>query len=120
MNHQPCCPDASYDPPVRFYLPGREHAMDPQGLCYVIPPKYFIIIIKSIMLKGNSFLYIWKETLVLAGNDPIVHHDQYQEVQDQAGINYENGLLHHTKRIYPGLPHRMMVPIIFVVPLVSC
>ncbi|HTX87737.1 MAG TPA: ABC transporter permease [Bacteroidales bacterium] len=38
-----------------------------QGLCYIIPPRYFIIIIKSIMLKGNSFLYIWRETLVLAG-----------------------------------------------------
>jgi ABC-2 type transport system permease protein len=32
-----------------------------------MPPKYFIIIIKSIMLKGNGFSYIWKETLILAG-----------------------------------------------------
>jgi ABC-2 type transport system permease protein len=38
-----------------------------QGLCYIMPPRYFIIIIKSIMLKGNSFIYIWRETLVLAG-----------------------------------------------------
>ncbi len=38
-----------------------------QGLCYLMPPRYFIIIIKSIMLKGNDFFYIWRETLVLAG-----------------------------------------------------
>lgn len=38
-----------------------------QMLCHIMPPKYFIIIIKSIMLKGNGFLYIWKETAVLAG-----------------------------------------------------
>ncbi|MDP4281773.1 MAG: ABC transporter permease, partial [Bacteroidota bacterium] len=36
-----------------------------QWLCQIMPPKYFITIIKSIMLKGNGFLYIWKETLVL-------------------------------------------------------
>ena len=31
----------------------------------IIPPRYFIIIIKSIMIKGIGFLYVWKETLVL-------------------------------------------------------
>jgi len=31
----------------------------------IIPPRYFIIIIKSIMIKGTGFLYVWKETLVL-------------------------------------------------------
>ncbi len=31
----------------------------------LMPPRYFIIIIKSIMIKGTGFLYIWKETLVL-------------------------------------------------------
>lgn len=36
-----------------------------QALCQIMPPKYFIIIIKSIMLKGNGFLYVWKETLIL-------------------------------------------------------
>jgi ABC-2 type transport system permease protein len=38
-----------------------------QVLCYIMPPNYFITIIKSIMLKGNGFSYIWKETLILAG-----------------------------------------------------
>jgi ABC-2 type transport system permease protein len=37
-----------------------------QGFCYLMPPKYFITIIKDIMLKGNGFNYVWKETLVLA------------------------------------------------------
>lgn len=31
----------------------------------ILPPRYFIIIIKSIMIKGTGFLYVWKETLVL-------------------------------------------------------
>lgn len=31
----------------------------------IMPPRYFIIIIKNIMIKGTGFLYIWKETLVL-------------------------------------------------------
>jgi ABC-2 type transport system permease protein len=31
----------------------------------VLPPRYFIIIIKSIMIKGTGFMYVWKETLVL-------------------------------------------------------
>ena len=36
-------------------------------LCTIIPPRYFIIIIKSIMIKGTGFFYVWKETLVLVG-----------------------------------------------------
>ena len=31
----------------------------------LLPPRYFILIIKSIMIKGSGFLYVWKETLVL-------------------------------------------------------
>lgn len=31
----------------------------------VMPPRYFIIIIKSIMIKGTGFLFVWKETLIL-------------------------------------------------------
>ena len=38
-----------------------------QGLCYIMPPMYFLTIIKSIMLKGNGLLLIWKETLILVG-----------------------------------------------------
>ncbi len=38
-----------------------------QWLCAIMPPKYFIIIIKNIMLKGTGIMYVWKETLILAG-----------------------------------------------------
>jgi ABC-2 type transport system permease protein len=38
-----------------------------QGLCHIMPPKYFITIIKDIMLKGNGFIFVWKETLILVG-----------------------------------------------------
>jgi ABC-2 type transport system permease protein len=31
----------------------------------IFPPRYFIIIIKNIMIKGTGFLYVWKETLIL-------------------------------------------------------
>ena len=31
----------------------------------LMPPKYFIIIIKNIMIKGTGFSYVWKETLIL-------------------------------------------------------
>ena len=31
----------------------------------IMPPRYFIIIIKNIMIKGTGFLYVWKETLIL-------------------------------------------------------
>jgi ABC-2 type transport system permease protein len=36
-----------------------------QVICYLMPPKYFITIIKDIMLMGNSFIFVWKETLIL-------------------------------------------------------
>jgi len=31
----------------------------------ILPPRYFIVIIKNIMIKGTGFGYVWKETLVL-------------------------------------------------------
>jgi len=34
-------------------------------ISYLLPPRYFITIIKSIMIKGTGFMYVWKETLVL-------------------------------------------------------
>jgi len=38
-----------------------------QVFCYAMPPKYFITIIKSIMLKGTGIIYVWHETSVLVG-----------------------------------------------------
>jgi ABC-2 type transport system permease protein len=38
-----------------------------QWLSYVMPPRWFIVIIKNIMIKGTGFAFVWKETLVLTG-----------------------------------------------------
>ncbi len=38
-----------------------------QMLSDVIPAKWFLIIIKEIMLKGVGFAFVWKETLILLG-----------------------------------------------------
>jgi len=38
-----------------------------RAICQLMPPKWFIIIIKDIMLKGSGIEYLWKETLVLVG-----------------------------------------------------
>jgi ABC-2 type transport system permease protein len=50
-----------------FIFPIENMPVILQWLCRIMPPKYFITIIKSIMLKGNSFIFIWKETLILIG-----------------------------------------------------
>ena len=50
-----------------FIFPIENMPVVLQWLCRAMPPNYFITIIKSIMLKGNSFIYIWKETLILIG-----------------------------------------------------
>jgi len=31
----------------------------------VLPPRYFIVIVKNVMIKGTGFAYVWKETLIL-------------------------------------------------------
>lgn len=36
-----------------------------QWLSLIIPPRWFIVIIKNIMLKGTGFAFVWKETLIL-------------------------------------------------------
>jgi ABC-2 type transport system permease protein len=38
-----------------------------QWICHAMPPKYFITIVRGIMLKGNGLDVLWDETLVLAG-----------------------------------------------------
>ena len=38
-----------------------------QYLSEIIPAKYFIIIIKNIMIKGTGFAFVMKETLIIAG-----------------------------------------------------
>jgi ABC-2 type transport system permease protein len=43
-----------------------------QVVSYIVPSKYYYDIIKSVMLKGLGFSYIWKETLVLAGMSALL------------------------------------------------
>jgi ABC-2 type transport system permease protein len=31
----------------------------------VMPPRYFVVIIKNIMIKGTGLMFVWKETLIL-------------------------------------------------------
>lgn len=50
-----------------FIFPIKNMPVMLQWLCYIVPPKWFIIIIKDIMLKGTGLIYIWKETLILIG-----------------------------------------------------
>jgi ABC-2 type transport system permease protein len=38
-----------------------------QWLSAIMPARWFIVIVKNIMLKGTGFAYIWKETLIMLG-----------------------------------------------------
>ncbi|MDZ4699770.1 MAG: ABC transporter permease [Rhodothermales bacterium] len=38
-----------------------------QIVSHIIPAKWFLIIVRGIMIKGVGLLYVWKETLVLVG-----------------------------------------------------
>ncbi|MFH1319233.1 MAG: ABC transporter permease [Bacteroidota bacterium] len=48
-----------------FIFPVENMPLPLQWLSYIVPPRWFIIIIKNIMLKGAGFQYVWKETLIL-------------------------------------------------------
>ena len=48
-----------------FIFPIRNMPLLLQIVSNIIPPRWFIVIIRNIMLKGTGILYIWKETLVL-------------------------------------------------------
>ncbi|SDS39706.1 ABC-2 type transport system permease protein [Polaribacter sp. KT25b] len=50
-----------------FIFPITSMPLPLQVISNIIPAKWFIIIIKGIMLKGVGLQYIWKETLVLLG-----------------------------------------------------
>ncbi len=50
-----------------FLFPVENMPLPLQIISNIVPAKWFIIIIKSIMLKGSGIGVIWKETLILAG-----------------------------------------------------
>ncbi len=48
-----------------FIFPVENMPWPLQVLSNIMPTKWFIIIIKNIMLKGTELVYIWKETLII-------------------------------------------------------
>ena len=50
-----------------FIFPISSMPIPLQVISNIIPAKWFIIIIKGIMLKGVGIQYLWKETLILVG-----------------------------------------------------
>jgi ABC-2 type transport system permease protein len=50
-----------------FIFPIENMPLVLQWFCNIIPAKWFIIIIKGILLKGSGISYLFKETLILAG-----------------------------------------------------
>jgi len=50
-----------------FIFPIRNMPLPLQVISHIIPPRWFIVIIKNIMLKGTGFEFVWKETLILLG-----------------------------------------------------
>ena len=50
-----------------FIFPINSMPLPMQIISNIIPAKWFIIIVKAIMLKGGGIQYIWKETLILIG-----------------------------------------------------
>lgn len=49
-----------------FMFPIENMPLPLRLLSNIMPPRWFIVIIKNIMLKGTGIMYVWKETLILA------------------------------------------------------
>jgi ABC-2 type transport system permease protein len=50
-----------------FIFPISSMPFPLQVISNIIPAKWFILILKGIMLKGVGLFFIWKETLILIG-----------------------------------------------------
>lgn len=50
-----------------FVFPITSMPLPLQYISHILPAKWFILILKGIMLKGVGLAYIWKETLILVG-----------------------------------------------------
>lgn len=48
-----------------FIYPVEDMPRALQLLSLIMPPRWFIVILKSIMLKGTGLAWVWKETLIL-------------------------------------------------------
>jgi len=54
-----------------FMIPTENMPEILQWISQIIPAKWFVIIIKNIMIKGTGIEYVWKETLVLCATATI-------------------------------------------------
>jgi ABC-2 type transport system permease protein len=50
-----------------FMFPIENMPLPLQIISNIVPAKWFYVIVKSIMIKGLGFSFIWKETLILMG-----------------------------------------------------
>ncbi|MBC8319860.1 MAG: ABC transporter permease [Bacteroidetes bacterium] len=50
-----------------FIFPIKNMPLILQYISHIMPSKWFIIIVKNIMLKGTGIGYFWKETLIISG-----------------------------------------------------
>jgi len=48
-----------------FIFPIENMPLPLRILSHLMPPRWFIVIIKNIMLKGTGIMFVWKETLIL-------------------------------------------------------
>lgn len=48
-----------------FIFPIENMPWPLRALSHIMPPRWFIVIIRNIMLKGTGIAYVWKETLIL-------------------------------------------------------
>jgi len=50
-----------------FIFPVQSMPVPLQMISSLIPARWFLVIVRSIMLKDATFLYLWKETVILLG-----------------------------------------------------
>jgi ABC-2 type transport system permease protein len=50
-----------------FMFPVENMPIPLQVISNIVPAKWFYYIVKNVMIKGLTFSYIWKETLILVG-----------------------------------------------------
>ncbi|WP_045457710.1 ABC transporter permease [Sporocytophaga myxococcoides] len=50
-----------------YMFPIENMPLPLQIISNIVPSKWYYIIVKSVMIKGVGFMYIWRETLVLIG-----------------------------------------------------
>jgi ABC-2 type transport system permease protein len=55
-----------------FMFPIENMPIPLQVISHIVPSRWYFIIVKSIMIKGLGFSYIWKETLILVAMTSVL------------------------------------------------